>query len=125
VPNTKLLCATLCIGFAIALASCGLNPASTPQSTLVGKWAEVNGPDKIEFTSAGAFAGNMAYGMGGGQQAIAGKYFVDGENISIDLERDHPMTWTFHFSDGDLVVKYQQGGAVKMDGSMAKFRKSK
>jgi hypothetical protein len=35
------------------------------------------------------------------------------------------MTWKFKFSNGDLIVTYQQGGAVKEDGSMAKFRRSK
>lgn len=99
--------------------------AATAEAQLVGKWAEVNGPDRVEFTSAGTFVGTMAYGSSGGQQAIAGKYFVDGENISIKLDGDSPMTWKFKISEGDLIVTYQQGGAVKLDGSMAKFRKSK
>lgn len=108
-----------------AIAVFALAKAATPESQLVGKWTELNGPDKIEFTGVGAFSGSMAYGMNGGQQSISGSYFVDEDKLSIKLDHDHPMTWKFKLSNGDLIVTYQQGGAVKEDGSMAKFRRSK
>jgi len=97
----------------------------TPEKQLVGKWAEVNGADRIEFKSDGSFAGNMAYGMGGQQKDIVGKYFIEGEAISINLYDSYPMTWKFKFSGEELVITYEKGGAVKMDGAMAKFSRVK
>jgi uncharacterized protein (DUF2147 family) len=115
---------SICRFILCVVAAFAISQAATPESQLVGKWTEVNGPDKIEFTSAGTFSGSMAYGEGG-QESIAGKYFVDGDHISIKLDRDSPMTWKFKISDGDLIVTYEQGGAVKLDGSMAKFHRSR
>lgn len=98
--------------------------AATPDSQLVGNWTEVAGSDKIEFTSAGTFSGTMTYGLKARPQSISGKYSVDQDNIGIQLDHDAPMTWKFNFSNGDLVVTYEQGGTVKVDGTMAKFRRS-
>ena len=68
----------------------------------------------------------MVYGVNGTVKAIVGKYFVDEDNISIQLNGDdRPMTWKFKFSGNYLIVTYTQGGAVKWDGSMARFERAK
>ncbi|MGB8261721.1 MAG: hypothetical protein WCE75_15270 [Terracidiphilus sp.] len=120
--RTLIRAFVLCTAVLAALAPA---VSSAPGPEITGKWVEVNGPDKVEFTSAGTFSAVMAYGMNGSQRAISGKYFVDEDKIAIQLNDDAPMTWKFKFSGGYRVVTYSQGGMVKEDGSMARFERQK
>jgi uncharacterized protein (DUF2147 family) len=98
--------------------------SAAESAVLVGKWRELNGKDVIEFKKDGHFAGTMAYGMDRMQRAVSGTYFVVKKKISIKLNDSSPMTWEYEFTDGKLIITYQQGGEVKEDGSMAQFRRS-
>lgn len=109
----------------VALTTFVLACNRPPGQQLVGTWTQEGGADTVTFSADGKFAGTMAYGSSGGPRELSGTYFVNADSISITLNSDSPMTWKFALSGGELVVTYQQGGAVKMDGSMAKFKPAK
>lgn len=67
----------------------------------------------------------MKHAIEGGSREIFGTYFIDNDAISINLDDDAPMTWRYKFSDGALIITYDQGGKVKIDRTMAKFVKDK
>ena len=91
--------------FGAAFAAFSATNAFASESQLVGKWTEVNGQDKIAFTTQGTFTATMVYGVEGIVKTIVGKYFVDEDNISIQLNGDdRPMTWKFKFSGNYLIV---------------------
>jgi len=97
-----------------------------PVVNVTGKWAEVDGPDTVEFTSDGNFSGSFIYDSAGFKQNIAGKFSADGDKISLN-STDNPkdsMVWKIKLDGGVLQVTYQQGGAPKLDGSTAKFHRS-
>ncbi len=96
--------------------------ATKSEDELIGKWQEVNGIDTIEFLKDGTFKGALKSGMSGAPQSVVGNYFVDGESISIN--RNNPMTWKYKISGDDLIVTYVQGAEIKLDNSMAKFRRA-
>lgn len=100
--------------------SCG---AVATQGGLVGAWVSTDGQESIEFTKDGTFKATLKYGMSGSLRDVTGTYFVDGAKLSITPAGGHPMTWEFNVSGGEVVFTYVQGGAVKLNGSMAKFRK--
>ena len=97
----------------------------SPGHQLFGAWTQEGGADAVTFNADGKFSGTMAYGSSGGLRQLTGTYFVNADSMSITLDGDSPMAWKFALSGGELVVTYQQGGAVKMDGSMAKFKPAK
>ena len=92
---------------------------------LLGKWQQENGQDQIEFGAKGAFHAQMADDDSGRRRTLEGTYFVDADKISIDPKGDSPMTWRYKFADGDLVITYEQGGVLKLDGTMAKFKRQR
>ena len=111
----KVLCTALSLGVFLA-AGCGA------KTGIVGKWHEVNGTDQIEFTSDGTFAGTMKYGSV--LTEVHGTYFTSDNMLSINLGDNRPLTVKWNLSDGFLVLTYENGGAVKYDGSMARFQRS-
>ena len=108
--------------FAVALLVLIVGCKRTPEASLVGHWQEINGSDTIDFQPDGKFNAHMKAGINGGDDDLAGKYFVSGDSISIDLGDNSPMTWKFQQPDDRLVVTYTAGGRVKMDGGMAQFK---
>lgn len=103
----------------------GCRSSRDPNGPLFGKWVEVNGHDNIEFAKDGLFLGRMTSGIAGEMKNISGNYFVDSDNISLQPNGGVPMTWKFKFSNGYLILTYQQGGSVKEDGSLARFERAK
>ena len=59
--------------------------------------------------------------------AVTGTYFVaDETTIGINLTRRQPMTWKVKLPTSDtLIITYEQGGAAKIDHSVAKFNRPK
>jgi hypothetical protein len=105
--------------FTICLASCG----QAGEKALVGTWQELNGNDRVEFRQGSTFSGSMASGADRGQEQLSGTYFLEGDTIGIKLQDGSPMTWKFKLTGDDLVVTYVQGGRVKEDQSITKFRR--
>ena len=96
------------------------------KSAIVGSWHEVNGSDSVTFAKDGTFTAMMAYGMSGHPSSMIGTYFVDGQKASITVPNhpDDSMTWEVKIEGDQMTVTYTAGGAVKMDGSMARFRRT-
>ncbi len=99
---------------------------SAPAVDVTGKWAEVSGPDAVEFKPDGTFSGNFIYDSTGSEKAVDGKYSVEGDKVTLTSTNDPPasMVWKTAFADGVLTVTYSKGGAYKLDGSTAKFHHS-
>jgi hypothetical protein len=92
----------------------------------VGKWAEVDGPDTVEFTSGGTFTGNFVFDSQGFQKPVNGSYTVSGNKVTLTATPDakDSMVWTISNENGAMGVTYKQGGAPKLDGSSAKFHRA-
>ena len=108
--------------FAVALLVLSAGCKRPSEATLVGHWQEIDGSDTVDFQPDGKFNAHMKTGVNGVPDDLAGKYFVAGDSISIDLGDNSPMTWKFQQSDDRLIVTYTAGGRAKMDGGMAQFK---
>ena len=118
------LAALLSVIVLVALIQ-GCNSTSAPVD-LKGKWAEVDGPDNVQFNPDGTFAGNFVYDADGFQKPIAGNYTTTGAKVTLTA-RDDPktsMVWNVVLNNGILTVTYKQGGLAKLDNSSAKFHRS-
>jgi hypothetical protein len=111
----------------LSLLFAGLVYADGRGAKVVGKWAEANGSDRIEFTADGKFQGIVTYGMAHELRPIVGTYFVvEGDTVAINLTGYFPMIWKVKtLPDGGVIFTYQQGGSVKADRTMAKFKPAK
>ena len=120
--TVSFLCCLCCIAF---LASCG----PKPEQALIGKWQEVNGREAIEFVKGGTFHGNLIWDLTKASLDVNGTYIVKGDLVNLTIEKPGnltPMTWKVKFSGSDeLTMTFQQGGAVKLDGGSASFRRVK
>ena len=108
----------------LSLVSC----ASKTDQALTGKWQEVNGKEEIEFLKDGSFHGTLIWDLTKQLLEVSGTYSVKDDIVDLKLEKPSnlaPMTWkvTFSGSRNGLTFVYQQGGAVKLDGSSAAYRK--
>ena len=105
----------------------GLSCGGPKEDTLVGKWADVNGKDRIEFTADGKFRGIMAYGTGAGLTPIEGTYVITGgDMVAVNLSNGISMVWKVKdVSHATVEFIYRQGGSLKIDGSIAKFERAK
>ncbi len=114
-------CCLLC-GFFIA--SC----AQKPGQALAGKWQEVNGRETIEFRKDGTYQGVLIWDLTNQQVAVTGTYGIKGDLVSLQVEAPPnltPMIWKVTFSNPkELTITFQQGGALKRDGSMLTYRRA-
>ena len=97
--------------------------ATKPEDDLIGKWQEVNGPDSIEFRKDGMFTARLASSYSKAPKNLNGAYFVEGDLISIKPSQGYSMTWKYRLSEGELIITYQQGGDLKLNGDLTKYKK--
>lgn len=112
----------IAFAFLLIISLCG-NVSCSKTSSIEGKWVSVDGQETIEFMKDGNFRGRLKSGMSQSLSDISGMYFVEGTKLSLTPKGDHPMTWEFKLSGNELIVTFTQGGSVKLDGSMAKYRR--
>ncbi len=115
--------------FAVVIALSLISCAKQPEQALVGKWQEQNGREVIEFMKSGSFQGTMIWDLQNTPLNISGTYTSKGDLIDLKVENPGsltPMTWKVTFSVSDqLTIVYQQGGALKRDGSTLEYRRVK
>jgi hypothetical protein len=115
-------------GFALlaVVALAAIQGCTKAPVDVVGKWAEVDGPDRIEFTPAGTFSGTFVYDSDAFEKTFGGKYSVDGDKVTLTAQDDKrdSMVWKVSLENSVLSVVYKDGGAPKLDGTKAKFRHS-
>lgn len=102
--------------------------ASKAEQTVAGKWQEVNGNEIIEFLKDGSFQGNMIWDMTKTPVIIIGTYSTAADIVTIRPTKPAdlvPMTWQVKLSKSnkEITVTFQQGGAVKIDGSSSTYRR--
>ena len=117
--------AVLFVLAAFVIISC----SAKPDQNLVGIWQGTNGVEKIEFLDNKTFRGTMIWDMQKTPIELTGSYAVKGDLVDLKVEGPanlNPMTWKVTFSGKDqLAFLYQQGGALKLDGTSAGFRRVK
>jgi len=102
---------------------------SVQQSTdleeqILGKWLSQEG-DFVEFNADGTFESSMIEYGRTGFRGISGNYFISGDLIGVNGNNAPAMTWKFSIQGDNLIVTYVQGGDLKLDDSMAKYRRPK
>ena len=112
------------IVFALTLMAC----ASKPEEALVGRWQEISGAETIEFLKDKSFHGSMIWDMTRTAVNVKGTYSIEGDVVSLKPDKPAdlvPMTWKFKLSNSknELIVTFQKGGALKLDGSLSKYRR--
>lgn len=113
-----------CLAYAILTISC------TPklEQTLAGKWQEINGREGIEFLKDGTFHGVLIWDLKRMPLEVSGTYKVKGDLLDLRVQKPKdliPMTWKVSISpSGEMTIVFQQGGALKVDGSAATYRKA-
>lgn len=109
----------------LSLISC----AKKPEQSLAGKWQRQSSGEVIEFMKTGAFQGTMLWDLQKTPLDISGTYTSKGDLITLKVEKPGsltPMTWKVTFSGSDqLSIVYEDGGALKLDGSSATFQRVK
>ncbi len=109
---------------ALSVPSC--SPKSQP--TAIGKWQEINGRDTIEFLKDGTYQGTLIAELQKSPVDIGGSYTVQGNFMNLKVTKPEglaPMTWKLEFShsNNEITVTFQDGGALKVDGSVTRFRR--
>ena len=113
-----------CLVLALLIVSC----ASKPDEMLVGKWQETTGKETIEFLKDKSFQGTLVWDLTKAPVNVAGKYTADKNTVTLTPTQPptlSPMTLKVEFSKSgkELTITYQQGGAIKLDGSVLKYQK--
>jgi hypothetical protein len=116
-----LSCVVVC---AFLLISC----AFKSEQTLVGKWQEVSGKETIEFLKGRAFQADMIWDLTKTSVNVRGTYSVEGDIVNLKPDKPAdlvPMRCQFKLSNSnnELTVTFQNGGALKRDGSSSRFRR--
>jgi len=99
--------------------------SKSTKDAVVGSWHEVNGTDSVSFSHDGTFNGKMISGAGEGIVSLTGNYFVEGQKASFTFPKrpDYSMTWEIKIDGDQMTVTYLQGGMIKFDGTMARFKR--
>ncbi len=113
-----------CLSLTFFLISC----SSKPGQPLTGKWQEVNGKELIEFLADGTFRGTLIWDLQKTTVQASGHYKVGGDIADLSVDKPEnlaPMTLKLTFSSpGDeLTIFFQQGGALKRDGTTSLYRR--
>jgi hypothetical protein len=115
----------LCLSFALLIVSC----ARKPEQPLIGKWQEATGKEAIEFLKDGTFQGTLVWDLTNAPTNISGTFVVKGDMVELTVQKPadlSPMSWKIAFTGPDeLTTVFQQGGAIKRDGTAAKYRRVK
>ena len=113
------LCCALLV---LVVFACSSKPRSVQ-----GKWQEVNGRETIEFLGDGTFKGVMVWDINQAPITLSGTYKIDGVNLDLSVIKPAtltPMKWTMQFASGkELTLTFVDGGALKKDGTSARYRK--
>ncbi len=106
---------------------CGMLAVScTSGKSITGMWQEAKGSESIEFLKDGTFNGKLTWDMNKQPVEVAGSYTKKGELIDLKLRKPAnlaPMTWKASISGTEMKVTFQHGGALKIDGSSAQYRR--
>ena len=114
-----------CLVCVLLIASC----AKKTEQTLVGKWQEVNGRETLEFRKDGTYQGMLVWDMTNQPISVTGTYGIKGDLMNLTVETPsnlQSMTWQVKLSSPDeLTINFQQGGALKRDGTLMMYRRAK
>jgi hypothetical protein len=106
-----------------------LGSCAKQEGTLVGKWQGTKGNESISFQKDGTFSGILIWDMTKNPIPVSGAYTVEGDTLTLRPDRKThdlaPMSCKIAYSDSgkELTITFVQGGAVKLDGSIARYRK--
>jgi hypothetical protein len=113
-----LVCALL----VLTVFACSSKPRS-----IQGKWRGVNGTETIEFLNDGTFQGVLVWDITRAPITLQGKYKVAGDNLDLVVTQPGsltPMKWIVRYvSSDEIIVTYENGGALKRDGTSARYHK--
>lgn len=105
-PKMKTFVTTLVVCLGLFVTACGA------KRSLVGKWEEIGGKEKMEFRDDGAVT------VSSGSMSVSGKYSLPDET-HIKLELDGlmalagPQIHAFAIADGVLSLTGEKGKAAK------------
>jgi hypothetical protein len=112
----------ICVLLVVVVFACSSKPRS-----IQGKWQGANGAETIEFLNDGTFQGVLIWDLNRAPVALQGTYKIAGDNLDLVVTKPGnlaPMKWTVRYVSGDEIdVTYQDGGALKKDGTSARYRK--
>ena len=118
-----MLLSTYCLFIGMLTISC----ASKNEHSLVGSWQEINGAESIEFHKDGSFQGKMIWDMNKQPVEVMGTYTVAGELVNLKISKPGgltPMAWKVSIAGSEMTVVFEQGGALKLDASSLKYRRT-
>lgn len=112
----------------LLFALCCIACASKPEQALVGRWQEISGAENIEFLKDKSFHGIMVWDMTKAPVNLSGTYSIEGDVVSLRPEKPSdlvPMTLKIQLSNSnnDLTITFLTGGALKVDGGSARYRR--
>jgi hypothetical protein len=104
--------------------------AQKPDQKLFGKWREASGREGIEFVKNNTFVGIFIWDLTKQPLEVRGAYSLSGEILTLKPQTPKdlvPMTCKIKFgqSDDELILTFDQGGALKLDGSTLTYRRVK
>jgi hypothetical protein len=102
--------------------------SSNPEQALVGRWQEVSGKETLEFLKDKIFTANMVWDMTKTSVKVSGTYSIEGDTVILRPDSPAglvPITCKIKLTDAnnELTVTFQQGGALKIDGSSSGYRR--
>ena len=89
----------------------------------------MNGRESIEFRQDGTYQGMLVWDMTNQPITVTGTYGVRGDLVNLNVAAPSnlaAMTWQVKLSSPEeLTITFQQGGALKRDGTSLKYRRAK
>jgi len=117
-----VICLVVCIN--VACSRSRTPPvASVPDAdSLVGRWTELNGPDRIEFQKSGNYSATFQAGTGAPDaRQISGIYLQAGAAVNLMRPPEPPLTLTYRIANGGLSIAFVHGAEIKRDGTVETF----
>jgi hypothetical protein len=116
-----LSCFILSVLFLIACTS-------KPEQALVGRWQGVGGSETMAFLEDKSFIGRLIWDTTKAPVNLSGTYSVEGDTVSLKPIKPAdlvPMTLKVKLSNSndDLTITFVEGGALKVDGSSARYQR--
>jgi hypothetical protein len=105
-----------------AVFACSSKPGS-----IQGKWQGANGTETIEFLNDGTFQGVLMWDLNHAPVQLQGTYKIAGDKLDLVVTKPGsltPMKWSVQYvSNDEINVTYDNGGALKKDGTSARYRR--
>ncbi|MDA8106746.1 MAG: hypothetical protein M0Z71_15390 [Nitrospiraceae bacterium] len=117
---------TILSAFCLLIGMLTVSCTRQTAQSLVGTWQEVNGTESIEFLKDGSFRGKMIWDMTKQPVEVMGTYSRKGDLVDLKVDKPAqltPMIWKVTISGTEMTIAFQQGGALKLDGSSLRYRR--